>query len=86
MAGQDDDYDYDYDSMNAEDTNSAQADGAGAARGDRRCAGGATSSGAQEQAKVLPGEYNEWKRENYMSERRVKEGGGGKKGGGVDSS
>ena len=82
MAGQDDDYDYDYDSMNAEDTNSAQADGAGAARGDRRCAGGATSSGAQEQAKVLPGEYDEWKRENYMSERRVKEGGGGKKGGG----
>ena len=68
--------------MNAEDTNSAQADGAGAARGDRRCAGGATSSGAQEQAKVLPGEYDEWKRENYMSERRVKEGGGGKKGGG----
>ena len=31
---------------------------------------------------MLPGEYDEWKRENYMSERRVKEGGGGKKGGG----
>ena len=42
--------------------------------------------GRKEQAKVLPGEYDEWKRENYMSERRVKEGGGGKKGGGVDSS
>ena len=41
----------------------------------------ATSSGAQEQG-VLPAKYDAWKRENYMSERRVKEGGGGKKGGG----
>ena len=42
----------------------------------------ATSSGAQEQAKVLPAKYDKWKRENHISERHVKEGGGGKGGGG----
>ena len=42
----------------------------------------ATSSGAQEQAKVLQETYDKWKRENHISERHVKEGGGGKGGGG----
>ena len=37
----------------------------------------ATSFGAQEQAKVLQGEYGKWKLKNNILERHVKEGGGG---------
>ena len=39
----------------------------------------ATSPGAHEKVKVLPGDYDAWKRENHILEGHVKKGGGGQK-------